>query len=159
MLTLKKILCPIDFSDLSLNALRYAVDLAETFHAELHLLHVFEGYDELSLNPEVAMSPMPEWILKLREVCREKLAAMPSADLACRCPALVRANREGPAIHEILDYAAHQKIDLIVLATHGRTGLKHLLMGSVAENIVRSARCPVLTIRGTDSQPTSKSGS
>ena len=159
MLALKRILCPVDFSDLSLNALRFAVDLAETFQAELHLLHVFEGYDELSLNPEIAMSPMPEWLLKLRQVCREKLAAMPSADLAERCPALVRANREGPAIHEILDYATHQKIDLIVLATHGRTGLKHLLMGSVAENIVRSARCPVLTIRGTDSQSTPISGS
>ena len=97
------------------------------------------------------MIPMPQWLTKLREVCHEKLAALPSADLAARCPSLVRANREGPAIHEILEYAAHQKIDLIVLATHGRTGLKHLLMGSVAENVVRSATCPVLTIRGTES--------
>lgn len=149
MLTLKKILCPVDFSDLSLNALRFAVDLANTFQAELHLLHVFEGYDAISLNPEVALTPMPGWLIKLKEVCHEKLAALPSAELAARCPALVRAHREGPAIHEILDYAAHQKIDLIVLATHGRTGLKHLLMGSVAENVVRSAACPVLTIRGS----------
>ena len=151
MLTLKRILCPVDFSDLSLNALTFAVDLASKFQAELHLLHVFEGYDEISLNPETALIPMPEWLIKLRQVCHEKLAALPSPDLAARCPALVRANREGPAIHEILDYAAHQKIDLIVLATHGRTGLKHLLMGSVAENVVRSATCPVLTIRGTSS--------
>ena len=147
MLTLKKILCPVDFSDLSLNALRFAVDLADKFQSELHLLHVFEGYDAISLNPELAMSPMPEWLPKLRQLCHEKLAALPSADLAARCPSIVRADREGPAIHEILDYAAHQKIDLIVLATHGRTGLKHLLMGSVAENVVRSAQCPVLTIR------------
>ena len=151
MLTLRKILCPVDFSDLSLNALTFAVDLASKFQAELHLLHVFEGYDEISLNPETALIPMPEWLIKLRHLCHEKLAALPSPDLAARCPALVRANREGPAIHEILDYAAHQKIDLIVLATHGRTGLKHLLMGSVAENVVRSATCPVLTIRGTSS--------
>lgn len=149
MLTLKRILCPIDFSDLSLNALRFGVELAATFQAELHLLHVFEGYDELSLNPELAMSPMPEWLPKLRQLCEEKLAGLPGPDLAARCPGIVRAKREGPAIHEILDYAAHQKIDLIVLATHGRTGLKHLLMGSVAENVVRSATCPVLTIRGT----------
>ena len=151
MLTLKRILCPVDFSDLSLNALTFAVDLASKFQAELHLLHVFEGYDEISLNPETALIPMPEWLIKLRQLCHEKLAALPSPDLAARCPALVRAHREGPAIHEILDYAAHQKIDLIVLATHGRTGLKHLLMGSVAENVVRSATCPVLTIRGTSS--------
>ncbi len=151
MLTLRKILCPVDFSDLSLNALSIAVDLAAKFQSDLHLLHVFEGYDEISLNPETALIPMPEWLNKLRQVCQEKLAALPSPDLAARCPALVRANREGPAIHEILDYAAHQKIDLIVLATHGRTGLKHLLMGSVAENVVRSATCPVLTVRGASS--------
>ena len=149
MLTLKRILCPVDFSDLSLNALTFAVDLASKFQAELHLLHVFEGYDEISLNPELAMSPMPEWLPKLRQLCHDKLAALPNSDLAAHCPKIVRADRKGPAIHEILDYAAHQKIDLIVLATHGRTGLKHLLMGSVAENIVRSATCPVLTVRGT----------
>ena len=147
MLKLRKILCPVDFSDLSLNALQFAVDLAEKFQAELHLLHVFEGYDAISLNPELAMSPMPEWLPKLRLLCHEKLAVLPSPELAARCSAIVRADREGPAIHEILEYAAHEKIDLIVLATHGRTGLKHLLMGSVAENVVRSATCPVLTIR------------
>ena len=150
MLTLQKILCPVDFSDLSLNALKVAVDLAAAFQTELHLLHVFEGYDAISLNPELAMSPMPDWLPKLRLLCHEKLDALPSAELAARCPAIVRADREGPAIREILDYAAHEKIDLIVLATHGRTGLKHLLMGSVAENVVRSAKCPVLTIRGTE---------
>lgn len=150
VLKLRKILCPVDFSDLSLNALRFAVDLADKFQAELHLLHVFEGYDAISLNPETALIPLPQWLTELRKVCHDKLAALPSADLAARCPALVRAHREGPAIHEILEYAAHEKIDLIILATHGRTGLKHLLMGSVAENVVRSAKCPVLTIRGTE---------
>lgn len=146
-----KILCPVDFSDLSLNALRFGVELVSTSQAELHLLHVFEGYDAISLNPKTAMIPMPQWLTELWQICHEKLAALPSADLAARCPAIVRAHREGPAIHEILEYSAHQKIDLIVLATHGRTGLRHLLMGSVTENVVRSASCPVLTIRGTDS--------
>lgn len=159
MLTFRKILCPIDFSDLSLNALRFAVELADKFQAELHLLHVFEGYDAISLNPELAMNPLPEWLPKLRLLCHEKLATLPSPELAARCPSIVRADREGPAIHEILDYAAHQKIDLIVLATHGRTGLKHLLMGSVAENVVRSATCPVLTVRGTDSSAKPATGS
>ena len=151
VLTLKRILCPVDFSDISLNSLRFAIELADKFQAELHLLHVFEGYDAISLNPETALIPMPQWLTELRKVCHEKLAALPSADLAAQCPSIVRASREGPAIHEILEYATHEKIDLIVLATHGRTGLKHLLMGSVAENVVRSATCPVLTIRGTES--------
>ena len=159
MLTLRKILCPVDFSDLSFNALRYAVDLASTFRSELHLLHVFEGYDAISLNPELAFSPMPEWLPKLRQLCHDKLGELPNADLAARCSAIVRANREGSAIHEILDYATHEKVDLIVLATHGRTGLMHLLMGSVAENVVRSAQCPVLTIRGPESPTKSASGS
>lgn len=154
VLSFKRILCPVDFSDLSLDAMRVAVDLASKFQSELHLLHVFEGYDAVSLNPEMAMSPMLEWLPKLRHLCHEKLAALPSADLAARCSNIVRANREGPAIQEILDYAAHEKIDLIVLATHGRTGLKHLLMGSVAENVVRSAKCPVLTLRGVNDPPT-----
>jgi nucleotide-binding universal stress UspA family protein len=145
----KKILCPVDFSDLSLNALNVAVDLASKFQAELHLLHVFEGYDAISLNPEVATNPMLEWLPRLRQLCHDKLAALPSPDLAARCPTVVRADREGPAINEILTYAAHEKTDLIVQATHGRTGLKHLLIGSVAENVVRSATCPVLTVRGT----------
>ena len=148
MITFRKILCPVDFSDLSLNALKFAVELAAQFQAELHLLHAFEGYDAISLNPEVALTPMPEWLIKLRQLSHEKLDALPSSDLAARCPSIVRAHREGPAIHEILDYATLNNIDLIVLATHGRTGLKHLLMGSVAENVVRSATCPVLTIRG-----------
>lgn len=149
MLAFKKILCPVDFSELSLNALNAAVEMASKFKAELHLLHVFEGYDAMSLNPELAMSPMPEWLPKLRQLCHDKLANLPSPEQAARCDAIVRADREGPAIHEILEYAELHEIDLIVQATHGRTGLKHLLMGSVAENIVRSAKCPVLTVRQT----------
>lgn len=147
MLTLKKILCPIDFSELSLQAMHHAIELAATFGAELHLLHVFEGYDTITLNPELAISTrMSEWLPKLRELCRDKLAALPEPELANRCP-IVRANCVGSAVVEICDYSTKHQIDLIVLATHGRTGLKHLLMGSVAENVVRTAKCPVLTIR------------
>lgn len=149
MLAIKRILCPVDFSDLSLHAMSVAVDMAATFQAELHLLHAFEGYDAISLSPETAMTPMPLWLTELRQVCHNKLSALPGAELAARCPSIVRVNREGPAIHEILEYAALERIELIVLATHGRTGLKHLLMGSVAENVVRGATCPVLTVRGT----------
>lgn len=146
MLKLKKILCPVDFSELSLKAMRHAIELAATFDAELHLLHIFEGYDAIMLNPELTMTRMSEWLPKLRELCREKLASLPEAELASRCQ-IVRANREGSAENEIRDYARQHEIDLIVLGTHGRSGLSHLVMGSVAENIVRCAPCPVLTIR------------
>lgn len=151
MIAFKKILCPVDFSGLNTNALEVAVEMASRFQAELHLLHVFEGYDAISLDPELAQTSMREWLPKLRLLSHEKLATLPSPDLAARCPAIVRADREGPAIDQILDYAKRQEIDLIVLATHGRTGLKHLLMGSVAENVVRCAACPVLTVRGCES--------
>ncbi|MCX7421210.1 MAG: universal stress protein [Planctomycetia bacterium] len=150
MLPIKKILCPVDFSELSLNAMAAAVEMAATFNSELHLLHAFEGYDAISLSPETAMTPLPQWLVKLRQVCHEKLDQLPGLDEAARCNTIIRAFREGAAIPEILAYADHHQIDLIVLATHGRTGIKHLLMGSVAENVVRSAKCPVLTIRGSE---------
>lgn len=148
MLPIKKILCPVDFSELSLHAMAVAIEMAATFGSELHLLHAFEGYDEISLSPETALTPLPQWLVKLRQVCLEKLSELPGPDHAAKCSAVVRAFREGPAIPEILSYADQHKIELIVLATHGRTGIKHLLMGSVAENVVRGAKCPVLTIRG-----------
>ena len=147
MLTFKRILCPVDFSDLSLNAMKCAIDLAAIFQAELHLLHVFEGYDALALSPETAIIPMPQWLTRLRQISRDKLAELPGADLASGCRSIVREIREGPAICEIINYAEHEKIDLIVLATHGRTGLKHLWMGSVAESVVRIAKCPVYIVR------------
>ena len=150
MLSFKKILCPIDFSDLSLSAMRVALELAAQFQAELHLLYVFGGYDAIALNPETALTPMPKWLTDLRKIAQEKLAALPGADLEQGCPAIVRAMPDGSAIYEIIQYAQHQNIDLIVISTHGRTGLKHLVIGSVAENVVRSAPCPVLTIRGTE---------
>lgn len=146
MVKLTKILCPVDFSELSRKAMYNAIELASTFGAELHLLHVFEGYDAISLNPELVISPMSEWLPKLRELCRAKLQALPEGEWAGRCR-VIHANREGSAIAEICHYAKQHDIDLIVLGTHGRTGLSHLLMGSVAENVVRSAPCPVLTIR------------
>ncbi len=153
MIQLKKILCPTDFSDLSLEALRFAGELASTFHAELHLLHVFEGYENIVLNPDLAMTRMAEWMPKLRELCREKLAALPGApdDKSLH---IVRANREGSAVAEIVDYARRHAIDLIVIATHGRTGLSHLVLGSVAENVIRRAPCPVWTIRATTLEAT-----
>lgn len=149
MLPIKKILCPVDFSELSMKAMAAAIELAAVFGSELHLLHVFEGYDEISLSPETALTPLPEWLAKLRQVSREKLNELPSQDQAAKCAGVVRTFREGGAIPEILNHADQHKVDMIVLATHGRTGLKHLLMGSVAENVVRSAKCPVLTIRNS----------
>ena len=150
MLSFKKILCPVDFSDLSLNAMRVALELASQFQAELHLLYVFGGYDAIALNPETALIPMPKWLTDLRKIAQEKLDALPGAGFEQNCPSIVRAMTDGTAFYEIVQYAQHQNIDLIVISTHGRTGLKHLVLGSVAENIVRSATCPVFTIRGTE---------
>ena len=146
MLRFQKILCPTDFSEDSTQALEAACELAATFQCELHLLHVFEGYDTIVLNPNLAMTPMATWLPQLRQLCREKLSELPGREWQTRCT-VVRVNHEGSPIVEILNYARANRIDLIVMATHGRTGLKHLLLGSVAENIVRHASCPVLTMR------------
>lgn len=156
MVSIKTILCPVDFSEISDRALAAATELAVRWKAELHLLHVFEGYNAIVLCPELAMTRMGDWLPKLREVCREKLAELPRGkDLESL--KVVRANREGSAVHEIVDYAKAHHVDLIVLGTHGRTGLSHLVIGSVAENVVRLAPCAVLTVPPADHQASAKS--
>ena len=144
---LDKILMPTDFSDCANAALTHAVALARQFEAELHLLHVtvllqadpdrpeqaFPGYDELHRRMEEVASTRIQQLIDERQ----------TKDLT-----LFQAHNRGiAAAPAILEYAAREAIDLIVLGTHGRRGLRHFLLGSVAEEVVRSASCPVLTIR------------
>jgi len=140
------ILVPLDFSDASHAALRYACRLADRQQASLHLLHVVEppmapdGYLEVYVPP-------PDLLARFEEDGRRLLQdALTAAEQAKYHAVLVQ--RTGQPANEILDYVdGHGNIDLIVMATHGRGGVRRLLMGSVADRIVRSARCPVLTLR------------
>ncbi len=146
MIDLRRILVPTDFSKNSENALRYAVAFADKFAAELHLLHVVQDLalfipDTVAVSP-IAAPPVDQLTAAVREgllkVVREHgLEGRPV------CPEV----REGVPFHEIIRYAKDKDVDLIVMGTHGRTGLAHVLLGSVTEKVVRKAPCPVLTVR------------
>jgi universal stress protein A len=142
MLFFKKILCPIDLDDdTSLSALSYASGLAEQNNATLYLLHVarIPGPD---MDAPVAIAPHPHWEMeaqrKLETIGRQRLDAKVAYEVIVR---------GGIPESVIVELAVELGIDLIVMATHGRSGLAHLILGSVAEAVIREAPCPVLTLR------------
>ncbi|MFO0426487.1 MAG: universal stress protein [Planctomyces sp.] len=147
MIRLKRILVPTDFSEYSRPALQYGCAIAERFGSELHVLHVVP--DAAMLVPE-AYSFSAESIQAQSDImienAQKQLDELPG-DLFSGATPVVRQVRTGPAFLEILDYAKSSEIDLIVIGTHGRSGLMHVLMGSVAERVVRKASCPVLTVK------------
>ena len=142
-----RILVPTDFSATADLALTQARDLAEAFGASLHLLHVFEDpYTAAAYAPEVFATISPEYRdAALADAARqldERLDAAGRKELSGTTDLVV-----GPPAREIVRFAASHGIDLIVMGTHGRSGLAHLLLGSVAERVVRTAPCAVLTVR------------
>lgn len=144
-LEMKRILLPTDFSDNSAVATRYACAFAERFNAELHLLHVLEVH--LTAVPEFGMglaipSSMKESIAAVEKALAGVLDGEWAADKS-----IVQAVVEGSPFVQIIRYAKEHEIDLIVMGSHGRTGLAHALIGSVAERVVRKSSCPVLTAR------------
>jgi nucleotide-binding universal stress UspA family protein len=140
-----RILCAIDFSPTAERALEYAVFLAERFQADLIALHVFQL--PASALPEGVLEPLAELEQGLEQRLLERLQEF----MAPRVPAGQRVTplvAEGLPYHEIAEIARQRGADLLVMGTHGRTGLSHLLLGSVAERVVRSATMPVVTVRG-----------
>jgi universal stress protein A len=145
VMKLRNILVPIDFSPSSNKALNYALSFAEQFGAKLTLINVVEP----AVYPtELGYVPIEIDALHrgMQNTAREKLAELTAKRVsgAFRANALVRVGR--PHI-EITAAAKELRADLIVIATHGYTGLKHAIMGSTAERVVRHAPCPVLTVR------------
>jgi len=149
MIEFKNILLTTDFSSNSAVARPYAVDLAKKYGAKLHLLHIFEDagyYHDAGMNEGVPFVPM-EWIEKAQTERKRKLnelAAAIEAEDGVKADATIRV---GSAPNEIIDFAAENNIDCMVISTHGKTGLAHFIFGSIAEKIVRMSPCPVLTIR------------
>jgi universal stress protein A len=142
---IQRILLPTDFSTHSAAATKYACELATRFGAELHLLHALEVH--LSATPTFGMGlDLPRYVRESRHAAEKALAGALDPQWAAG-QAVVRAVVEGSPKVEIVKYARQHDIDLIVLATHGRSGLAHVLIGSVAESVVRTAPCPVLTVR------------
>lgn len=140
---IKRILVPIDFSEYSLGALDYARRFAKTFGAELLLLHVVEptvypadfGFGQIGI---------PNLEEELRKHSSEELERLrkKTSDVPTRCSV-----RTGKPFWEIIESAREEKADLIIIASHGHTGVEHILFGSTAEKVVRKAHCPVLTVR------------
>ena len=142
----QRILCPVDFSDSSDHAMRYASALAETFGAELTLLHVVAPVmaalpGETSL-PDTLQTDIDEIALACRERLEQTVGKLAASGLTVQHKVL-----NGVPFIEIIRYARDAETDLIVMGTHGRTGLGHLLIGSVAERVVRKSPCPVLTVK------------
>lgn len=142
---IRRILLPTDFSPCSDAAVKYACELATRFDAQLHILHTLEIHP--SLTPEFGMGlVLPQYLKESRAAADKLLAAVLDPKWAAD-RTVVRTVVEGSPRVEIVRYAREHDIDLIVLSTHGRTGLPHVILGSVAENVVRTAPCPVLTVR------------
>ena len=141
---IRHILAPTDFSDHSKGALSDALELAQTFGATLSLLHVIEPSPYLGEFTPPTMGPGQLGDLE-RQATAELARVLPDAQGATI--EVTRAVTIGSPPRKIVETAEAAHVDLIVMATHGRTGLSHLVMGSVAERVVRTAPCPVLTIR------------
>jgi nucleotide-binding universal stress UspA family protein len=142
----KRILVPVDFSAPSDAALDYARDVAARFGASLHLLHVAEDPYRALYSAEVFVPEMENLRDEILEDATGRLRDRLREWDFDAVPVTVEAIIGTPA-GSIVEYAAGHDIDLIVMGTHGRGGMSHLLMGSVAERVVRTAGCPVLTVR------------
>jgi nucleotide-binding universal stress UspA family protein len=150
MIILKKVLVATDFGPASDSALRYAQALARGFGAELHVLHVVEnvlaraidGYGYAAISPEVQ--------LDIERAGRKQTDALLTDEDRREMHAKASTVTSNSPASEIVDYARKNGIDLIVMGTHGRGAIAHLFMGSVAERVVRTAPCPVLTIRNPE---------
>ncbi len=148
MLAIKNIVVATDFSECSDAAVAYARALAGQFGGRLHVLHCVEFIGAADVaGIGVYSTSAPDVLQELEADAYDRLSRLFSArDRDELCVKTIVTSNAPPAA-AIVDYAAHEEIDLIVVGTHGRRGLSHLLLGSVAERVVRDAPCPVLTVR------------
>ena len=147
MSRITRILVPTDFSATADAALEYAVVLAEKFGASLQLLHVLDDpFVADGMAAEAYISEAPALRTAMLDDARERLRHRGLSREAAGRP-LETEVLFGHGARTIAEYAAERGVDLIVMGTHGRTGFAHLLLGSVAERLVRTAPCPVLTVR------------
>ena len=146
MIVIKNILCPVDHSDCSKEALKYAVSFAIKDNSKLYLLHVIDirTFDE-SINAMTPQIPDDKTLAQLKTKLLDCIPEEIRDDMDVE--ALVV---QGIPFVEIISTAKKNDVDMIVLGSHGRTGITHMMMGSVSEKVVRKAPCPVLTVRKSD---------
>ena len=150
MKNIRKIFCPVDFSEPSHAALGAAVDLADHFSAEIILFHAINQIDPMpapsyTLNNHL-MDHIPEIMQQMTENAHDALKKLIDNHIAGRVAARHLVEIGEPAT-SIVKAAQKEQADLIVIATHGRSGIKGFFFGSVAEKVVRTADCPVLTMK------------
>ena len=146
MAKIDKILCPTDFSELSIGAIKHAGLLAEKFGASLHILHVVDQAYQywMAMGPEsIPAGPSAEEMTNTAKRQMEEFVGQ-------HVPASLKATTEivtGRPFMEIIRIAKERAVDLIVIGTHGRGALSQMLLGSVADKVVHKAPCPVLSVR------------
>jgi nucleotide-binding universal stress UspA family protein len=145
---IKRVLVPTDFSPASDIAFRYALDLAGKQHATLHLLHVIEESSIAAAYPDGFYVEPPGLRAQVIDEGIRRLKDMLAACVTARVTTTTEV-RIGRPSRTIVDIATSRGTDLIVMGTHGRSGFAHLMLGSVAERVVRTAPCAVLTVRET----------
>lgn len=146
MVAIKSVLVATDFSESSARALDYGREFARTTGARLHVMHVVDDP-----RAQYSLEMTPSWLLGVQEnveaSARERLANQLTDDDRRQLRARGIVHMAVSAADAIVAYASSEGIDVIVIGTHGRRGLAHMILGSIAERIVRTAPCPVLTVR------------
>jgi nucleotide-binding universal stress UspA family protein len=148
MIPFQKILVPTDFSRHSQEAIDTAADLSRRYESSIVLAYVFEPVTYAL--PEGHVIPPAPQLQELDSVFEQRLAQARAEAEAAGALTVTTKLLTGPVASEITDFAEREAFDLIVMGTHGRTGLRHLVLGSVAEKVVRTAPCAVLTVRVRD---------
>jgi nucleotide-binding universal stress UspA family protein len=152
--TFNKVLAATDFSDDSNLALSYGEEIARRFGGEVIIIHVDQPLPPViasDLGPAIDVGAMTQFAEEQRRLAQKELDKIVNRlrDSGLKARSLLRV---GAPFLEIIHTARAEGVDLIVMGTHGRTGLAHVLMGSVAERVVQKAGCPVLTVRHPDRQ-------
>jgi len=144
---LKRLLVPVDFSDGAELALKYAASFARQYAAEVHLLHVFEEEFMPPVPMEIPIAlPTGAGIQKQQDI-HEQLRSFVGESR--KDIPIVTTVRGGNVANAIIEYATEQKIDMIIMGAHGRSGLLQTLLGDTSYAVSRQADCPVLTVRPT----------
>lgn len=149
MIKLEQVLVATDFGPASDSALTYAREMARNFGARLHVLHVIEN-PMMSAGSEGVGIDIASLQAEIEKAARGQLAKLVTSEDRQELKAISLVRTGNSPAFEIVSYAKTAGIDLIVLGTHGRRAIAHLLMGSVAEKVVRLAPCPVLTVRNPE---------
>jgi len=142
---IKNILVPIDFSDYSINALRYAISMAKHFSAKIYLVYVVEPMI-YPADFSMGQVSIPSMDVDMTERGRTEMETLAKKEIGKKLDYEIVIKVGKPFI-EIIETAAEKDSDLIIIATHGHTGVEHILFGSTAEKVVRKAPCPVMTLR------------